>query len=365
MIYCSTTCQGKGEEEMEKDNTTKEIIRELQQEIIEKDKYIASMKKRSLAFEDDVIEIEKNYNDEIQTYKRQIQNIEQQLAYLSSKNSTLQELTTSLLMEEPPVANDIRATSFQMKTNDMCKSQPIEHEFDEHQTASTFAHCTSIVSPIPQLDGEVAAESARQTPKEFDDAPIIDIVPSGGSPKRNASDSCRKIIIIGDEYAKSFRKVLELYTDMTKFSIKAHVYPNLEFVDITKNVFNITKSLGENDFVIFMINSNNISNTPSLNKGLHCLLPLGRVTNLIFLCELTTSVDYHLRNIINTKVDRLRKLNRNYSLSLFYDIRATGSKMTIIQHVKDIIFEQLKNVLPLKTVQINIPDKSEKQFFLK
>ncbi|CAH1957340.1 unnamed protein product [Acanthoscelides obtectus] len=56
---------------MEKDNTTKEIIRELQQEIIEKDKFIASMKKRSLAFEDDVIEIEKKYYDEIQTYKRQ------------------------------------------------------------------------------------------------------------------------------------------------------------------------------------------------------------------------------------------------------------------------------------------------------
>ncbi|CAH2005363.1 unnamed protein product [Acanthoscelides obtectus] len=186
MIYCSTICQGKGEEEMEKDNTNKEIIRELQQEVIEKDKYIASMKKRSLAFEDDVIEIEKNYNDDIQTYKRQIQNIEQQLAYLSSKNSTLQELTTSLLMEEPPVANDIRATSFQMKTTDMCKSQPIEHEFDEHQTESTFAHCASIVSPIPQLDGEVAAESARQTPTEFDDAPIIDIVPSGGSPTHNS-----------------------------------------------------------------------------------------------------------------------------------------------------------------------------------
>ncbi|CAH1976065.1 unnamed protein product [Acanthoscelides obtectus] len=81
---------------MEKDNTTKEIIRELQQEITEKDKYIASMKKRSLAFEDDVIEIEKN-DDEIQTYKRQIQNIEQQLAYLSSKNSTLQELTISFV----------------------------------------------------------------------------------------------------------------------------------------------------------------------------------------------------------------------------------------------------------------------------
>ncbi|CAH2011858.1 unnamed protein product [Acanthoscelides obtectus] len=168
MIYSSTTCQGKGEEEMEKDNTTKEIISELQQEIIEKDKYIASMKKRSLAFEDDVIEIEKKYNDEIQTYKRQIQNIEQQLAYLSSKNSTLQELTTSLLMEESPVANDIRARSFQMKTNDMCKSQPIENEFDKHQTA-TFAQCTSNVSPIPQLDREVAAESVRQTPIEFDD----------------------------------------------------------------------------------------------------------------------------------------------------------------------------------------------------
>ncbi|CAH2001694.1 unnamed protein product [Acanthoscelides obtectus] len=146
-------------------------------------------------------------------------------------------------MEESPDANDIRVTSLQMKTKDMCKSLPIENEFDEHQTASTFAQCASIVSPIPQLDGDVAAESARQTAIEFDDAPIIDIVLSGGPPQRNASDSCRKIIIIGDEYAKSFRKVLELYIDITKMSIKAHDYPHLEFVDITKNVFNITKSL--------------------------------------------------------------------------------------------------------------------------
>ncbi|CAH1994614.1 unnamed protein product [Acanthoscelides obtectus] len=98
--------------------------------------------------------------------------MEQQLAYLSSKNSTLQELTTSLLMEESPVDNDIRDTRSQRKTNDMCKIQPIKNEFTEHQTALAFAQCASIAFPTPQSDVEVATEFARQAPIKFDDAPI-------------------------------------------------------------------------------------------------------------------------------------------------------------------------------------------------
>ncbi|CAH1989451.1 unnamed protein product [Acanthoscelides obtectus] len=66
----------------------------------------------------------------------------------------------------------------------MCKIQPIENEFTEHQTALTFAQCASIASPTSQSDGGVATESARQAPIKFDDAPIIDIVPSGGPPQQ-------------------------------------------------------------------------------------------------------------------------------------------------------------------------------------
>nr|CAI5863755.1 unnamed protein product [Callosobruchus analis] len=96
--------------------------------------------------------------------------------------------------------------------------------------------------------------------------------------------SCRrKILIFGDEYARNFRKVLELYTDKSIFSVESYVRPNVEFLQSTRDIFVNTVTYGKYDFVIFMVSTRNIDNSYSLTKGLNNLLPLSRTTNLMLL----------------------------------------------------------------------------------
>nr|CAI5859780.1 unnamed protein product [Callosobruchus analis] len=72
---------------------------ELQKENVEKEKYIDSLRKKSSAFEEDVIDIETSYRDEIQSNQRVISNLNIMLdekdRRIAALNEELQELKHS------------------------------------------------------------------------------------------------------------------------------------------------------------------------------------------------------------------------------------------------------------------------------
>nr|CAI5829954.1 unnamed protein product [Callosobruchus analis] len=111
--------------------------------------------------------------------------------------------------------------------------------------------------------------------------PSATISPVAGKGRRIPS-SHRKILIYGDEYAKNFRKVLELYMDKSIFSVESFVRPNIEFNLAAQDIFKNTITYGENDFVICMVSTQNISNSVSLNTALNRILPIGRTKTLFF-----------------------------------------------------------------------------------
>nr|CAI5848150.1 unnamed protein product [Callosobruchus analis] len=123
----------------------------------------------------------------------------------------------------------------------------------------------------------------------------------------------RKVIIYGDEYARNFRKSLDLYMD-NSFQVDAFVKPNTEFSALTKNLFQQVVSLQKDDYFIVMISIKNISNRRSLEKGLSNLIPVSKFTNLIFLCSKNEMGDEILINKINAKINIYKKFNVNCSI---------------------------------------------------
>nr|CAI5854769.1 unnamed protein product [Callosobruchus analis] len=136
VIYCSTTCLQQGEDE----NENQEVIKCLKQEIEEKNKYIAALKRRFSAFDDDVLEIEKNYNEEIDRYKRKINMFEQRINQLTSESAALRRESnitthnqTSYLSN--PVSDSIRlqlATSLKNTSEQNNIESSLYHELSGH-----------------------------------------------------------------------------------------------------------------------------------------------------------------------------------------------------------------------------------------
>nr|CAI5853673.1 unnamed protein product [Callosobruchus analis] len=99
MIYCGATCALKQDEREEEIVLLRQEMVELQKENVEKEKYIDSLRKKSSAFEEDVIDIETSYRDEIQSNQRVISNLNIMLdekdRRIAALNEELQELKHS------------------------------------------------------------------------------------------------------------------------------------------------------------------------------------------------------------------------------------------------------------------------------
>lgn len=117
----------------------------------------------------------------------------------------------------------------------------------------------------------------------------------------------RKILIIGDEYAKNCNRVLNnLINDQVSYKIQSIVKPNIEFSDLVEGLFGCALEYGSKDFVIVMFRTRNVSNQILLNRAIRTLLPISRTTNLIIVSKRDVFAD---QAIINYTVDNIRKKN--------------------------------------------------------
>lgn len=123
-----------------------------------------------------------------------------------------------------------------------------------------------------------------------------------------------KIVVIGDESAKNFSSMLQTYLDISKYSVQGFVYPNIDFLNLTKTLFDNTMQCGQNDFVIVMFNTINICNSQTLNLALRYLLPVSKYTNLVIISECSFLKDQVLSKIFRQAIIRFNKLNKNTSI---------------------------------------------------
>nr|CAI5855429.1 unnamed protein product [Callosobruchus analis] len=142
--------------------------------------------------------------------------------------------------------------------------------------------------PITDLNATSIRQNETNSHSSYDD-PATDT-------STERKNHVPQILIQGDEYARSFRRLLDSHIDKS-FHIDALVKPNIQFSYLTKDLFQKVINFGQDDYVV-MVNTNNISNSKSFYKGISNLLPISKFTNLILLCERNKIADQILINRI-------------------------------------------------------------------
>lgn len=157
-----------------------------------------------------------------------------------------------------------------------------------------------------------------------------------------------EILILGDEYAKNFSSVLRHSTG-SKYSIKAIVKPDCELSHLTGNLFADTLDYGQEDYVIIMFNTNNVSNNKNLYLALKQILPLCKITNILLISERHILIDQIIIRKVLKQVFNFRKHNSSISLRYLIDNKVKGSKCTVLENVKQFLTFTRSNI-SLKTI---------------
>lgn len=141
-----------------------------------------------------------------------------------------------------------------------------------------------------------------------------------------------KIRIYGDQYGKGFARLLIQYTQ-NKYAITSIIKPNAELTDLTANIFDETVQWGNNDVIVVMVNSKNISNKQTLNSALRKLLHLSRLINLLLIIEINSFQDEILRKMLKDRINAFKKQNgkKNCSFTLFIKTKHRTNKRILAE----------------------------------
>nr|CAI5818430.1 unnamed protein product [Callosobruchus analis] len=353
MIYCGGTCALKQEEREEEIVLLRQEMVELQKENVEKEKYIDSLRKKSSAFEEDVIDIETSYRDEIQSNQRVISNLNIMLdekdRRIAALNVELQELKHSkeVLQDEIYKLKNIdEAKRFKCeKRPNFRKTSPKGDSSNqtnrESASPNTDSQCNRIYrdASCTSKNGSDPADVLNSSGPE-DNTSLAD-PPSSPNSARCCDSSAQsdvsaafvshdfnhrtvkksQVIIIGDEHAKNCSAMLNSYVDSSEAIIQGIVKPGVDFYGLVKPLFNHSLYLGKDDYIVVMFNTFNVSNHRTLLKALQLLLPLGKVTNIVIMSKLHHWTDISIENIIHSKVQSFVRRNRNTSINFFRNVK--------------------------------------------
>lgn len=167
-------------------------------------------------------------------------------------------------------------------------------------------------------------------------------------------NTSNKIVVIGDESAKNFSSMLKIRFDNSKFSVQGFVYPNIDFLNLTKTLFNNTIQCGQDDFVIFMFNTINVSNSQSLNLAMNYLLPLSKMTNLVILSKCVWPKDQVINNMLTQAINRYCKSQKNTSIRFMKNKKQykAGLVKNIVHYILYLSDNRFTSMV-LKTIKTN------------
>lgn len=294
-IYCSINCaekaKSKHDEQIEMLN---QIIKELKQELESRDTYIRNLRRKSEAFESDVIEFEQCYNKEIEVQKTTIKNLQKTLEseYMKNKKETV---NTS--------------------------SQTIAHRTSEKYTQVNQKLHNSVGIQVQTI---VKTDNSKKDTRTL----------------RRENDKKNSILILGDSNATEFSKILShLLGD--DYIITSYVKHNAMFGEIIGDIQNLTKNFTKKDYVIIMGGSvdalkGSLPKPLDINK----LKSVSNYTNLVlfsvplwknrivlnnYINEFNKTIYYEL--IVNLNKDRVLFININSIINYTKFIFRRGSSI--------------------------------------
>lgn len=234
---------------------------------------------------------------------------------------------------------------------DTCQNTSL---FDELRQATEDKQSENLES---EDDNSLFKEYYEGTKKTGNDKTIEDKpkkINDDGKTTEQPADSTRvarkgKILIVGDEYAKNFARVLDLVIDTSQYKVDELVDPRKELSELSKNIFDKSIDYGTNDYVIIMFNTKNVSNNRTLNLALKNILPASRLINIIIISECHKPIDNRINKKIMATLSRFKKSNKNYSCLFLRDYKKNGSKIKLCNSIKYFLTRPVNSIV-LKTI---------------
>ncbi|VEN55225.1 unnamed protein product [Callosobruchus maculatus] len=336
-IYCGPECELDGNNVINSE-VSSEITEKLKQELSDKERYIERLLKKAKDFETDVLEIEQRFIDEQTEYKEQLKFSKEKLYSLKSDFIRTQKENEKLTGKIDEYQKQIEKMFTQInelqKVNvDMLSSISIlekandtyEEEIERLKTSgnSTLVRENAILG--------IDEDSRTEEDKGADFVNVLNIHPNLG----HNINRKRKILVIGDEFAKNGSTVLHSIIPDSDITIEGIVKPSIEFSDLALSLFYYSQQYGKNDYIIIMLSTINISNFRQLNLALRHLLPLSRLTNLYVMSKRSHCDDFRVENHISKTVNAFFVKNTN--ISLRFQPNVFNTKTVLKKLAKEIV----------------------------
>lgn len=252
-VYCSTDCQLKDEVEKDKLTNYNTEIKQLRKDCLDKDILITRLRRQSHQFEQDVVDVEKNYSDDLTQKTEAISALRKQLDQFEHENS-------KLLLE----IEGCRGVERQ-----------IRHELDEMTRINR-----SMISSIRVLEqeGEVCREELVKVRKEL--AEILEgssaVTDNGNRKIENLSgkfledwrtprgavdekvkqcDVKKKLLLLCDQTGSKVSSKLRKY--LPGYNMQSIIKPHALYEHVIEDVVSLTRQFGKDDCVVVMAGVNN------------------------------------------------------------------------------------------------------------
>nr|CAI5843712.1 unnamed protein product [Callosobruchus analis] len=235
------------ESESEEVSLLEQTISELKENSLNRDNYIKKIKNNHQLFIDEAMKTESELKQ-----------------LLEQQKMLVNELSKIDMLQKEVYKNRIEKENTSTQTDTVKKADKFTEINSPEDFSSGVRDKLTIIDELSTMSTSVQHEMDR-CPANV--SPPIDVTPG----KRK---NLPRILICGDEYARSFRKLLDLYIDKT-FEVEALVQPNIEFSCLTKEMFQNMISFGSHNYVVVMINTSNISSSRS---EIICILLMSKKT---------------------------------------------------------------------------------------
>nr|CAI5841653.1 unnamed protein product [Callosobruchus analis] len=294
MIYCGGTCALKQDEKEEEIVLLRQEMVELQKENVEKEKYIDSLRKKSSAFEEDVIDIETSYRHTVKSESDKLYWFVHTYIHIDEAKRFKCEKRQNFRKTSPKgdSSNQTNGESDSPNTDSQCN--PIHRDASCTSKIETCApDVVNKYSSKPSVKGmltdpalAIQESEAVHLALPVDGSDPADVLNSSGPvdpPSSPNSARCcdssaqsdesaafvshdfnhrtvkkSQVIIIGDEHAKNCSAMLNSYVDSSEAIIQGIVKPGVDFYDLVKPLFNHSLYLGKDDYIVVMLNTFNV-----------------------------------------------------------------------------------------------------------
>lgn len=164
----------------------------------------------------------------------------------------------------------------------------------------------------------------------------------------------KKVLIYGDHSATNCSISLNRLLNKQEFLVEGWVKSKATFGEISRSVFDHTRKYGEKDYVVVMLDLNNLS---SLRKrDLETILLLGKFTNLVLCIKFDVRVSVIYKRVLNC-IDKFNLVN-NISINVFENVKNKKfywyKRQKLCASIADyILSNKSQNRIVLKTITIH------------